>query len=398
MTRRQLKAGYLVIQWLNSVGTSLYIYYLFFLMEKEFGFGNFGNLCVSAIYGLVYALSSWYGGAFGQRHGYGQALALGFVTMIIALSCGGFSASAAGQVAWLIVWTVGVCFTWPALEALVSEGEGPLELQRMVGIYNLTWASASALAYFSGGAIVETLGLKSIFWLPVVLHCLQLMVLFWLGWQAKRVVESPEAVATSRNNLYELNPRPIARAKLFLRMAWTANPFAYVAINTLAAVIPGLARELNLTPMQAGFVCSIWFFVRWFTFMGLWLWPGWHYRARWFFTAFILLIVSFALILLVPKLAVIIFAQIGFGVAVGVIYYSSLFYSMDAGESKGTHGGFHEAAIGIGIFLGPATGAAALKLLPDVQKSGIWTVSGLLCLGLLMLAGMWTAYRRRVRN
>src|SRR5438270_869536 len=30
----------------------------------------------------------------------------------------------------------------------------------------------------------------------------------------------------------ELNPRPIAKAKTFLRLAWLANPFAYIAINT----------------------------------------------------------------------------------------------------------------------------------------------------------------------
>ncbi len=39
-------------------------------------------------------------------------------------------------------------------------------------------------------------------------------------------------------------------------------------------------------------------------------------------------------------------AQIAFGISVGLIYYSSLFYSMDVGETKGEHGGLHEAMIG----------------------------------------------------
>lgn len=396
MTHRQLKAGYLVIQWLNSLGTSFYVYYLFFLMEREFGFQNFGNLCVSASYGLVYALSSWFGGRFGQRQGYFRALSLGFVTMIVALSSALFSHTAVGQIGWLIVWTIGVCFTWPALEALVSEGEGPLGLQRMVGIYNLTWASASALAYFSGGAIVEKLGLRSIFWVPVGVHGVQVVLLFWLHSQSRRVTDAESSRIPDRpkGSRYESNPRPIARARMFLRLAWTANPFAYVAINTLAAVIPGLAKELSLTPMKAGFFCSIWFFVRWFTFLALWLWPGWHYRARWFFGAFVLLISSFASILLVPNLAAIVVAQIAFGIAVGLIYYSSLFYSMDAGEAKGEHGGFHEAAIGVGIFLGPAAGAATLKLLPAWPNSAAVAVSGLLCVGLALLLIAWSRGRK----
>src|SRR5260370_3703101 len=105
-------------------------------------------------------------------------------------------------------------------------------------------------------------------------------------------------------------------------MAWLANPFAYVAINPVAAVVPGLARKLDLTPMLAGFFCSVWFFSRVATFLLLWLWTGWHYRLRWFFSAYLLLIVSFATLLLVPKLAVILVAQITFGFAVGLLYYS----------------------------------------------------------------------------
>ena len=57
-------------------------------------------------------------------------------------------------------------------------------------------------------------------------------------------------------------------------------------------------------------------------------------------------------------------AQVIFGLAVGLIYYSSLFYSMDVGESKGKRGGIHEAAIGVGVFTGPAVGVTALHLFP----------------------------------
>ena len=34
------------------------------------------------------------------------------------------------------------------------------------------------------------------------------------------------------------------RAQIFLRMAWLANPFAYIAIQTLIATIPGMAGVL----------------------------------------------------------------------------------------------------------------------------------------------------------
>jgi len=77
--------------------------------------------------------------------------------------------------------------------------------------------------------------------------------------------------------------------------------------------------------------------------------------------------------------------QLVLGWAVGLIYYSSLFYSMDASDTKGEHGGLHEAAIGIGIFSGPAIGALALRLAPQQAHASAWAVSGVLTLGLLAL-------------
>ena len=93
-------------------------------------------------------------------------------------------------------------------------------------------------------------------------------------------------------------------------MAWLANPFAYIAINTLIAVLPGVAAKFQLTPMLAGFCCSIWGFARLAAFVALWHWDGWHYRFRWLVTAFGMLIGAFAVILLVPSLAALVVAQV----------------------------------------------------------------------------------------
>jgi len=165
-------------------------------------------------------------------------------------------------------------------------------------------------------------------------------------------------------------------------MAWLANPFAYLAINTVIAIIPSLSKELKLSPMYAGFFCSVWLFVRIGAFALLWLWPGWHYQFRWLVSAYAAMVASFALILLVGNLPLLIASQIVFGLAVGLIYYSSLFYSMDVSETKSEHGGFHEAAIGAGSCAGPAIGAAALHFFPDSPASSAWAVSAMLLLGL----------------
>jgi MFS family permease len=114
---------------------------------------------------------------------------------------------------------------------------------------------------------------------------------------------------------------------------------------------------------------------------------GWHYRC--WLLAYLALVATFAVILIVPNLAVLIVAQLVFGVALGLIYSSSLFYSMDVGETRAEHGGIHEAAIGLGNFAGPAVGAASMQFLPQYANSGVVAVSALLLCGLGGLLVIW---------
>jgi predicted MFS family arabinose efflux permease len=215
-----------------------------------------------------------------------------------------------------------------------------------------------------------------------------LALAFWLQRHAAEIAR--EALAKPKTELPPGPHRPASpQAKAFLRMAWLANPFAYIAINTLIAVIPGIAHKFNLSPMLAGFICTLWCFVRLGAFVVLWHWTEWHYRFRWLAAAFAVLILSFATILMSPNLEVLVIAQIFFGGAIGLIYYSSLFYSMDAGDTRGEHGGIHEAAIGLGNCVGPAVGALSLQFLPQFQNSGTFAVSALLVVGLGGLIGIW---------
>jgi MFS family permease len=241
--------------------------------------------------------------------------------------------------------------------------------------------------------MLEKLGLRSMFLVPSTLQFAQLGLAVWLEKMAATdgpVRKEEDDLPTGR---LELNPGPIGQSQAFLKMAWLANPFAYLAINTIIAVIPSLARELKLSPMFAGFFCSVWLFVRIAAFALLGLWPGWHYRFRWLIGAYAAMLVSFALLLLVPDLPLLVGAQIVFGLAVGLIYSSSLYYSMDVGETKSEHGGFHEAAIGAGSCAGPAIGAAAMHFFPGASGNGAWAVSGMLMVGLAALT--WLRCRRQ---
>lgn len=474
MFSRRLKTGYFLLEGLNSFATVYYFYYLYFFLQKAYGFGNKANLMVAALNGGTYALAAWFSGRFAQRYGYFVALKIGFFIMILALSLGLAAHSASEHVGVMVLTVLGMSFTWPTLEALVSEGESRAGLQDMVGIYNLVWAGTAALANFSGGAMLQKFGFASLFYVPIAVNLSQVGLTIWLerkanparkvgraspassergtdaavilagrissadhipvrdvaisdsptaagsrtlemsrgvpakGWIAS--AENPNQIGTCASAPQggtELSgcsgnsgPHEVAMpvAKRFTRMAWVANPFAYIGINTLIAVVPGVAQRLELSTMAAGFCCSTWCFARVGAFAVLWRWTGWHYRFRWLLLAYAGLVGAFGAVVLAPNLAVLVTAQLVFGASIGLIYYSSLFYSMDRSETKGEQGGIHEAAIGLGNCAGPAVGAAALQLVPQHGQSGTVAVIGLLLCGLGGLLRIWRAKSAGIQN
>lgn len=375
----RLKTICFTLEGLSSFATSLNSYYLYFYMRDQFGFGIKENLAFAAFNGLVYTIAAWQAGRFAQRHGYFNALRIGFALMILAMTGGALSHHASGVIAATALFNAGMCFLWPTIEALVSEGGDAVTLPRAVGTYNLVWASTNALALFVGGTLYESVGHKAIFYVPLALCIGQLAATLWLVKSAGAATAHGAAAPVLPPDPHRPSP---TKTRAFLRMAWLANPVAYIAINTFIPELPNVSAHFHLSPMFAGFACSLWGFVRFGTFLTLWFWTGWHYRFGWLVSAFVLLIISFVSILTVPSLTVLIIAQVFFGGAIGLIYYSSLFYSMDAGDTKGEHGGIHEAAIGAGNCLGPAVGAVSLQFAAQNADAGAWAVTGLLLAGL----------------
>src|SRR2546421_2139525 len=109
MSPRRLKTGFFVLEGVNAFATAYYFNYLFFYLQKHFGFGNLGNLTFSALNGFIYFFSALYGGRFAQKRGYFLALNLGFVGMAAALLAGLFLPTVAGQLVVLLAWTVSIC-------------------------------------------------------------------------------------------------------------------------------------------------------------------------------------------------------------------------------------------------------------------------------------------------
>jgi MFS family permease len=296
--------------------------------------------------------------------------------------------------AMVAVANFGMCFCWPAMEALMSEGEAPARLQSLVGLYSVSWSTAGAVAYFAGGALLQ-LGRPCLFFVPVTIF---VGALIFLSWFEKQVLNQPPAapgIEQAAQWVAEDHRSPIP-ARAFLQMGWLANPMAYLVINTVVSTIPSLAEHFKFQPMIAGFVCSAWLFARAASFAFLRIWPRWHYRFRVLGIGYVAMVLSFATMLIIPNLWTLIASQLVLGFCLGLMYYSSLFYSMDVGATKSEHGGIHEAAIGLGSGSGPAMAAGAVALFPGSRSSGALGVCILLLVGFGAL--LWMRFGGRQKR
>jgi len=393
MTKAGIKSFFFLIEAINSFATSYYFYYFFFFTRDVFGFSSTANLGTCALHGLVYMGAARFGGNYGQKKGYFKALRLGFVLMLVLLLAGSVSTNKIVHILLLMAWTFAMCFTWPVLEALVSQNETSQKLSQLLGVYNLVWAGASALTYFFGGALFQKLGSKSLFLIPAALHFVQLLLLAYLERRASQPMSDGSRVLSQSSGSDDPAPRS-SEHRAFLTMARVANPFAYVAMNAAIPIMPYLSLKFHLTLAQAGFFGSIWFFARMAAFFILWRWEGWHYRFPLLLGSVVGIIAGFASILLLNSLHLVIAAQILFGLSVGLVYYSSLFYSMDLGGAKAEHGGIHEAAIGAGVFTGSAVGALSGVFFPGNIGAGVWPVTAILFLGCGALIWLRSSCRR----
>src|SRR5689334_19360496 len=226
------KPACFLLEGLNALATTYHFYYIYFFAAGQFGFSNGQNLLLATGLGLIYAAASVFGGRVAQRRGYLNAHAWGCLLMSGAQIVATGADSLAIHAVAATVGVVGMGMTWPALEALACEGESGPRLQTMLGVYNLVWSLGGAFAYLTGGAMIESWGSRSIFIVPAILNALQLGVMLRLCGRSRPAGMAADGALPPSHSHPAAPPRR-ADAGRFLRMAWFANPLAYLTINTV---------------------------------------------------------------------------------------------------------------------------------------------------------------------
>ncbi len=379
-----------VVQVGQSIATTMILYGQPFYAQRALGWSPATIALAQITIGVLTAIGSVLGGRVIERRGCRASLKLGLVGLAAGALAGWVLPEGWNMVSAIVLVAGFQGFIWPAIEAALTRGEPQHRVQHLVGMYNLGWSGASGFAFFITTPLMSAFGLRAMFALPLALY-LWNMFLVW------RVLPDYDSIPDEHHMVVdsegvELTPQ---QRHAFRLLGWLANPMAYVAINVIVTYNPVVAQRIGVNFATSSSWFSLWFYVRMLAFDLLRRWSGWHYRPGMLFAAFGMAMLGFAGMVLAPSLWVHVLAQVLFGLSIGLLYQSSLFYSMAGSEEKGTHGGFHESFIGLGIATGASMAFLGDRVAPQHPVLSVGLVWGVMGMALCL---MWQIARRATRG
>ncbi len=355
------------VTWINSLGSGLLWSGVPFITEHTYGFTPRQNLLLALILSVIYvgvALSAGPLLRHFQRNGRSTRAWISTV-LVVQLCCSPLVfAGGWGLVAAACVLSGAGASLWPVMESYASSGRHGHSMRRAIGIFNVSWMSATGvalllLAPLMAGQYAE---LSLLVMIPV--SALSLIMLRWFP--RRPAPHSSEETHTHVPPGY----RGLLRAVRFIL------PVSYVFVSVLGPLLPFQLKALGLEAQMATPLASVWMFARLGTAIVLALLPFWHGRWGAIALGVALLAGGFAAVILANDIWLIALGLAAFGAGHGLLYYAALYYAMAVGSAGVEAAGVFEALIGVGYVIGPSVALLAGDR-AEVLVGTVWGIAGL---------------------
>lgn len=230
---------------------------------------------------------------------------------------------------------------WPALEVRIAKNSGN-DLVRALGFFSVVWCSGLTIGIAVSGVLYEINQ-----YLPFYLSAIAAILAFVSILNVKK-----DPIENIEKNTNE-EKFPVDNSK-FLIVSWIGIFFGWTAIGAVRYLFPKLALFLCITPSVIGFILLFPSIIQAIASYILIRVKGWQNRLSFILLIEFLMGVSFLIIFYTSNISLFILAFIIIGIGLGVIYFSSIYYSLTAGHTdNGAKTNIHEAIIGGGSLAGP---------------------------------------------
>jgi MFS family permease len=315
---------------------------------------------IGLVFAFGYVLSCQLSGRLSDRLGR-KAFAIGAILSNVALM-GALAIRETRQTLFVAGFLAALFqgFFWPQMEAWLCHGISDEESKKMLGRYCLSWSTGSAIGPGVAGYLHRWGGESGAggAYCYLFLAAVCLVSLFPVLGVRDRVVSHAQTSAPENGDAPPADAR-----RLLVRVALVVNLVYYGSVGIVRNLLPRFIREYGMGIDEGGYLGATTVAVQAFTFYLLTHWRGWKYRMGFYLWAQALAAACLLSLALFPSRPVFYGAFFLVGFPASLIYFSSIFYAVDATpHEKGKYAGHHETMIGAGLAAGPATGFLVIPL------------------------------------
>ena len=274
---------------------------------------------------------------------------------------------------------------WPRVVGWLSTGHEGRQLNRKLGIFNVSWSLGGMIGPCVGGYLVE---INST--LPLMICTMMVMLSFVAVGFARKPQMRMDIVGNCRTKT-EADGTEILCWR-FMWMARIALMTVFVCLGLMRTQL-ALLFKFNLGFSESNFgmvimIMSATIFVVFFT-MGRT--HNWHYVLSIFLGAQALMLCGMLLILNGVSLWVFFLSAAVVGVGNAYLYSSHLYYGISGAQNRSSRMAIHEITLSIGLFIGSIVGG----YLGDNFNRYVpyWFGFGVVVIGLLAQLAVWFSRR-----
>jgi MFS family permease len=269
-------------------------------------------------------------------------------------------------------------FFWPPLQAWLSEVGGREGLAERLGLFNLAWSLGIMVGPMIGGFLFAVdYRLPWCYAITTNSSLVLLLLLLRRRAPAAAPPPPPPGEAARRGNAAE-----------FLSLVLWANFASFFCLSNVQSLYPKLASVRDLSPQLIGCLLFMVGAAQSVFFIVLRATRSWHFRYGPLVAVHGLAAAGMLIIFQTASVPLLAFSFSLIGIALGLSYYSSIYYSLCGDGNAGHKSGIHELMVGSAFFLGPLLGGFAAQYL-SLRAPFV------LCAGLLAATAAWEALRWR---
>ncbi len=243
---------------------------------------------------------------------------------------------------------VAAALFWPAYETVLHDRDKE-ETNRRLSIFNIGWTLGVMSGAALGGAFYERIGGPAEF---VFIATILFFDTLYIAWVTRHGIP-PYAPIPQEERRKEGEGVAVARRMGYMRMAWIANFAFWFTGATANTIFPKLARSLHITDAMIGLIMASVWVMQLLVFYTLSRTLRWHYRIAPMLFLQSIGVIGILLVAWGGVASVFILAFMLMGVARGLTYSSSLFYSLDTNAAESGNTGLHETIVGAAYLSAP---------------------------------------------